>query len=157
MNLIDIVTAIAAQVTAECADVACVEFPRELAGGSSSSAVTLCWVAPDEPLIEYQQTMGGRAQVDVSPGALVALNLLVVPMVQASSLEAGWRRLYELLSAGASESRSLVDALEIDRTFGGAVDTSVVLSARNVQAVESPGGGRFLSCELPVSAWVRRG
>lgn len=106
-------------------------------------------VYPADEWVDYLQAMRG---------GLAVTSWLVEPVVQRDNLRASYARMCELVSAGAGESRSLIDAIKPDslpQTLGGVCNDVVVRAASGF--VEKVFGQiTYVGVELTVDVHVSR-
>lgn len=147
LDLVAIRTALAAQL----GNVAGLEVYRNHPGipvvPSAGAAVI---VMPDQYYVSYAETFPGQI------GALADVSLLLQVYAQSSDPVSGQDRIDELLSSGNGQSRSIIDAIEADRTLGGVVETTLVLTAQD-PTLDTTGPTPLFVVHLPVSVRARRG
>jgi hypothetical protein len=99
-----------------------------------------------EPLVEYH-TANARGL------ATVRLNVSV--LVSRADDTRAVQALDGYLSSGTGSDRSLIDAIEADRTLGGAVDSLAVESASGPFA-NTDGGSNLAASTLELAIYARR-
>lgn len=90
-------------------------------------------------------------------GGLAMIGLAVELSVQMSSERSATERMDALLSSGAGETRSVIDALGVNRTLGGLTGGLVVVSAsRPTSDGDAIAAQRRLNCSLLVRIPIGR-
>lgn len=120
--------------------------------GDGMSAVM---VVPGEPLVGYYEdgTMTGSAR-----GGLCTLHLMLQVRVPRVDEVAAQKRVYELVSTGTGEARSIYDTLrpgDLQQTLGGLVDDLGVINAR-VGIVEEQENLVYVGADIDLELKARR-
>jgi len=102
--------------------------------------------------IGYHETMGGA----VAGNVLARLDLEVVVLAQGTSDLDGQIAVLDMLSSGSGKPNSIIDAIEVDRTLGGAVADAFVVSATGLSRQQQESGSGPIASTLTVTVRARR-
>lgn len=119
--------------------------------GSGDQAVVVV-VYPDDPYVSYHESFGRSGTVS-ERGAVARVNLLVRAYVTTADWTSAQDTLDELASTGAGAGRSVFDALMVDRTLGGVVETIHVAQASAYRQDQDTG---YLMAEWALTLTKRR-
>lgn len=136
MNLAAIREAVAERVAGVAGVRAFAQAPDQIPTGTVVAVI----VSPGDPYADYHEAF---------VGGLAIVNLTLTCWVQATDLRTAMARMDALLSSGAAEGQSLIDAIMgVDRTLGGVCADLVVDRAGSVRGEISDAGARYLTADL---------
>jgi hypothetical protein len=154
VNILDICVAVR-DVLNTIPGVRAYETRRDNFATSTGDGLTAVMVVPGDPLVDY---LGGGTMTGATRGGLCTLRLMLqvrVPRVDEVSAQ---KRVYELVSTGTGEARSIYDTLrpgDLQQTLGGLVDDIVPLSVR-VGIVEEQDNVVYVGADIQLEAMARR-
>jgi hypothetical protein len=105
-------------------------------------------VRPAGDFVAYHTSFGTDVLVDVQ--------LEVVVMASGTSDIDSQIAVLDMLSAGAGKTSSIIDAIEVDRTLGGAVANTIVRTASGLSRAASEDGAAAVMAVLAVGIKLRR-
>jgi hypothetical protein len=122
---------------------------------STGDGLTAVMVVPGNPLVGYYEnaTMTGSTR-----GGICTLRLMLQVRVPRVSEVAAQKRIYELVSTGTGEARSIYDAIrpsDLQQTLGGLVDDIGVVTA-TVGVVEEQDGLTYVGADIALEILARR-
>lgn len=105
-------------------------------------------VRPADQFVSYHESFGASVLSDVQ--------LEVAVMASGTSDNDSQIAVLDLLSAGTGKTSSVIDAIEADRTLGGAVENTIVRTASGLSRVIAEDGTAAVMAVLSVGIRIRR-
>jgi hypothetical protein len=143
LNLLSITTALANQIdTNTTRSLACYDLQP-----TTTPQFPCAIVRPADQFVSYHETFGE---------VLTDVQLEVVVMASGTSDRDSQIAVLDLMSAGTGITSSVIDAIEADRTLGGAVLNTIVRTGSGLSRVIAEDGSAAVMAVLGVGIRIRR-